>query len=227
MNEVLPREIWNWVCGFVETPKSAWALATARGECSDHCGYINCWVDSHRSPDCAVACGWRMYQFCRIVAEMTSKLWRYVMQHEFSIQGRSRMILFDLKMGEHLDEDSEDEVVCVGGYSGHVSFQGSDSGHSFDCRTWMETYCFANELYKALKHHTIRSDEARCTLEWFFPASPIQPLRIDVLRDEMETLLNSGPKGIFVAVEVDSTTRHMYAGHNKVVYRVERTLTDN
>ena len=168
-----------------------------------------------------------MYQFCRIVAEMTSKLWRYVMQHKFSILGRSQMILFDLKMGEDLDEDSDDEVVCVGGYSGHVSFQCSDSGHSFDCRTWMETCCFANELYKALKCHTIRSDEARCTLEWFFPASPIQPLRIDVLRDEIETLLNSGPKGIFVAVEVDSTTRHRYAGHNKVVYRVEITLTDN
>ena len=51
INEVLPSEIWNWVSGFVETPKSAMALATVRKEYDNHCGYINCWEDG-RSPNC-------------------------------------------------------------------------------------------------------------------------------------------------------------------------------
>ena len=77
INEVLPSEIWNWVSGFVETPKSAMALATVRKEYDNHFGYINCWVDG-RSPNCETACVWRMYKICRIVAETASKLWRYV-----------------------------------------------------------------------------------------------------------------------------------------------------
>ena len=142
INEVLPSEIWNWVSGFVETPKSAMALATVRKGYDNHCGYINCWVDG-RSPNCETACVWRMYKFCRIVAEMASKLWRYVNVFNEFILHRG---FFNLRIGIDLNEDSGDEVVCVGGHTGHIYFQCGDLGHSFDGRTRMSTCCLADEL---------------------------------------------------------------------------------
>ena len=45
---------------------------------------------------------------------------------------------------------------------------------------------------------------------------------IDVLRNEIESLLNFGPEGILIAVEVNATTRHRYTGR----YKVKITLTD-
>ena len=84
----------------------------------------------------------------------------------------------------------------------------------------------AKKLYKVLKYHTIASGETRCTLEWVFSAKMDAP-RIDVLRDEIENLLNpGGPEGILIAVEVNSTTRHRYAGGYKVTYEVRITLTN-
>ena len=100
-------------------------------------------------------------------------------------------------------------------------FQCGDLGHSFDGCTWMPTCCLANELYKALKYHTMASGETRCTLEWGFSARIDAP-RIDVLRNKIENLSNPGPEGILIAVEVNATTRHRYAGR----YEVKITLTD-
>ena len=177
------------------------ALATVREKYDNHCGYINCWVDG-RSPNCETACVWRMYKFCRIVAGMARNLWSF--EHELSIQHRGRRILFDLRIGnttigKDLNEDSEDEVVCVGGNSGHICFQFcGDLGHSFDGCTWMPTCCFANELHTALKSHTIASGGTRCTLEWVFSAR-IDALGIDVLRNEIEFSLNPSPEGILIA----------------------------
>ena len=140
------------------------ALATVRKEYDNHCGYINCLLGG-RSSNCKTAFVWRIYKFCCIVAEMASRLWRYVTLHEFSIH-RSRKMFFDFRIGEELNKDFEDEVVCVGGNPGHICFQCGDSGHSFDGRTRMPTCCLANELYKAFKYHTIASGEPRGTLAW-------------------------------------------------------------
>ena len=217
INEVLPSEIWNWFSGFVETPKSAMALATVREEYDNHCGYINCWVDG-RLPNCKTACVWRMYKFCRIVAEMASKLWRYVNVFNEFILHRG---FFNLRIGSDLNEDSEDEVVCVGGDSCHIYFQCGDLGHSFDGRTWVPTCCLADELCKALKYHTIARGETRCTLERGFSAR-MDASRMDVLRNKIEDLSNHCPEGILIAVEVNATTRHRYARS----YEVKITLTD-
>ena len=140
------------------------ALATVHEEYDNHCGYINCWVDG-RSPNCETACVWRMYEFCRIVAEMGNLPWRYVTSHEFSILHRGCRICFDLRIGKDLNGDSEDEVVCVGGDSVHICLLCGDLAHSLDGHTWMTTCCFVNVLYKALKYHTKASGQTRCTLE--------------------------------------------------------------
>ena len=159
-----------------------------------------------------------MYKFSSIVAEMASKLWRYVNECNEVILHRG---FFNSRIGSDLNEDSEDKVVGVGGDSGHIYFQCGELGHSFDDRTWMPTCCLANELYKALKYHTIASAEPRCTLEWGFSARMDAP-RIHVLRNKIENLSDHGPDGILIAVEVNGTTRHRYAGH----YEVKINFTD-
>ena len=141
-NEVLPSEICNWVSGFVETPKSAMALATVRKSYDNHCGYINCWVDG-RSLNCETACVCGMYNFCRIVAEIASKLWQYVNEfNEFILHPG----FFNLRIGSDSNENSGGGVVFLGGDTGHIYFQCGDLGHSFDGRTSMPTCCLADEL---------------------------------------------------------------------------------
>ena len=109
-------------------------LATVREEYDNHCGFISSSVVG-RSPNCETACVWRMYKFCRIVAEMARKPWRYVTLHEVSILHRGPRFFIDLRIGKDLNEDSGDGAVCVGGDSGQMCIQCGDSGHSFDGRT--------------------------------------------------------------------------------------------
>ena len=135
---------------------------------------------------------------------------RLAVQHSVCVRlQRLRAQAKNLRIGSDSNEDSGDEVFCVGGDTGHIYFHCGDLGHSFDGRTWMPTCCLADELYKALKYHTIASGEIRCTLEWGFSTS-MDVSRMNVLRNKIQDLSSHCPEGLLIAVEVNATTRHSH-----------------
>ena len=179
-----------------------------------------------------------MYKFCRIVAVMAHKLWRYTALHEFSLEESPEEVIlsFTLKLGN----DSINHVVsfdlCYEGYK----LEDSDTSDTSDTK-WINPLSFTNELYDALLHHRIPGDKPnpKCTLKCLFPAKRIfinpfgrsiedaavlQIQNAESLRTEIENLCKPEPEGILVGVNVKPTTHRFCIWESG--YKVKITLTD-
>ena len=174
-----------------------------------------------------------MYKICRIVIEMAGKLRRYITSNEFSIE--DDMILFELKIGR--DENGRDSV--------RISFACTDQGYKMihdghtDSNKWMQTCCFAEELYKALQYKKIDM-YAVCTLNCFFKASrmfiyphplvprPYHTKGIQFLEQFTEQNAKSLREGVLVGVKVKSTIPGRYSWYvaGEGGYKIKITIID-